>query len=47
MALRKRGNFLNLLQKEVGRGGGYPERGGSNPGGNYEIIYVINIYIER
>ena len=36
------GNFLNLLQKEgVARkeGGGVPQkRGGSNPGGNYDLV---------
>ena len=34
------GNILNLLQKEgVPRKGGVPsEKGGSNPGGNYEIV---------
>ena len=42
----RRGNFLNLLQKEgvprkcvcVWGGGVLSEKGGSNPGGNYEFI---------
>ena len=41
MALRKRGNFLNLLQKEGGtQKVGIPQkRGGSSPGGNYGNIW--------
>ena len=32
------GNFFYLLQKEVPRKGGFPQRrGGSNPGGNYGL----------
>ena len=50
------GNILNLLQKEgVPRKGGVPsEKGGSNPGGNYEIVkdsklnfHIFHLYILR
>ena len=47
MALRKRGNILNLLQKEggvprKGGGGGVPTKkgGGSKPGGNYGLVLL-------
>ena len=43
MDLRKRGNFLNLLQKDGGflrNLGGRGVGDGSNPGGNYGKSYI-------